>query len=119
MTQKKNQFLTKLVLLSGAQGLGLLALRSSVRAALTCHWHVIHYRPILVLWCPYQTNKTLHQKVKRFIWQGHKDSNPEQRFWRPTCYHYTIPLCCAGNRDIITYVSGNVNYFFCFEKVSF
>ena len=26
-------------------------------------------------------------------WQGKKDSNPQQRFWRPTCYHYTIPLC--------------------------
>lgn len=25
-------------------------------------------------------------------WQGQKDSNPQQRFWRPTCYHYTIPL---------------------------
>ena len=27
-----------------------------------------------------------------FIWQGQKDSNPQQRFWRPTCYHYTMPL---------------------------
>ena len=26
------------------------------------------------------------------LWQGQKDSNPQQRFWRPTCYHYTIPL---------------------------
>ena len=26
------------------------------------------------------------------FWQGQKDSNPQQRFWRPTCYHYTIPL---------------------------
>ena len=25
-------------------------------------------------------------------WQGQKDSNPQQRFWRPTCYHYTMPL---------------------------
>ena len=28
-----------------------------------------------------------------FSWQGQKDSNPQQRFWRPTCYHYTMPLC--------------------------
>ena len=27
-----------------------------------------------------------------FLWQGQKDSNPQQRFWRPTCYHYTMPL---------------------------
>ena len=27
------------------------------------------------------------------FWQGQKDSNPQQRFWRPTCYHYTMPLC--------------------------
>ena len=27
-----------------------------------------------------------------FSWQGQKDSNPQQRFWRPTCYHYTMPL---------------------------
>ena len=26
------------------------------------------------------------------FWQGQKDSNPQQRFWRPTCYHYTMPL---------------------------
>ena len=28
-------------------------------------------------------------------WQGQKDSNPQQRFWRPTCYHYTMPLYLA------------------------
>lgn len=36
------------------------------------------------------------------LWQGQKDSNPQQRFWRPTCYHYTMPLCgssgIAGTR---------------------
>ena len=25
-------------------------------------------------------------------WQGQKGSNSQQRFWRPTCYHYTMPL---------------------------
>ena len=30
-----------------------------------------------------------------FSWQGQKDSNPQQRFWRPTCYHYTMPLCIS------------------------
>ena len=24
-------------------------------------------------------------------WQGHKDLNLNQRFWRPLCYHYTMP----------------------------
>ena len=40
-------------------------------------------------------NKILSQKEHVRIlhhWQGQKDSNPQQRFWRPTCYHYTIPL---------------------------
>ena len=31
-------------------------------------------------------------KRECFLWQGQKDSNPQQRFWRPTCYHYTMPL---------------------------
>ena len=31
-------------------------------------------------------------KVEAFLWQGQKDSNPQRRFWRPTCYHYTMPL---------------------------
>ena len=35
--------------LAGAVGFFLLARRSSVRAALTCHWHVIHSRPIRIL----------------------------------------------------------------------
>ena len=25
-------------------------------------------------------------------WQGQKDSNPQERFWRPLCYHYIMPL---------------------------
>ena len=36
--------------------------------------------------------KNLHKEWRLFIWQGQKDSNPQQRFWRPTCYHYTMPL---------------------------
>ena len=35
------------------------------------------------------------------VWQGKKDSNPQQRFWRPTCYHYTIALR-ADNEGIIS-----------------
>lgn len=30
--------------------------------------------------------------VKRGFWQGQKDSNSQERFWRPLCYHYIIPL---------------------------
>lgn len=26
------------------------------------------------------------------ILHGNKDSNPDQRFWRPAYYHYTIPV---------------------------
>ena len=53
------------------------------------------------------------------FWQGHKDSNPEQRFWRPTCYHYTIPLCCVNNRFIIAQAKRNVNHFFREKKFFF
>lgn len=39
---------------------------------------------------------SVHENVQRFgfgsTWQGQKDSNPQQRFWRPTCCHYTMPL---------------------------
>ena len=43
------------------------------------------------------------------MWQGKKDSNPQQRFWRPTCYHYTIPL---GTGSIIHEDDIVVNSFF-------
>ena len=33
---------------------------------------------------------------QRPLMQGQKDSNPQQRFWRPTCYHYTMPLQATG-----------------------
>ncbi len=44
-----------------------------------------------------------------FIEQGQKDSNPQQRFWRPTCYHYTMPL---GNEGNYIHFQMNVKYFF-------
>ena len=43
--------------------------------------------------CPCQTEKPRPEGRSFSVWQGQKDSNPQQRFWRPTCYHYTIPLC--------------------------
>lgn len=33
-------------------------------------------------------------------WQGLKDSNPHQRFWRPSCYHCTKPLYWRLQRDL-------------------
>ena len=42
-----------------------------------------------------------------FFWQGQKDSNPQQRFWRPTCYHYTMPL--RGTFAIIAKLGAYVN----------
>ena len=32
-----------------------------------------------------------------FFWQGQKDSNPQERFWRPLCYHYIMPLMAANS----------------------
>ena len=52
--------------------------------------HGIHCRSILVLL--QEANKKIGCFRNRPFWQGQKDSNPQQRFWRPTCYHYTIPL---------------------------
>ena len=52
--------------------------------------HGIHCRPILALLR--EANKKIGCFCNRSFWQGQKDSNPQQRFWRPTCYHYTIPL---------------------------
>ncbi len=37
-------------------------------------------------------------KRESSVWQGQKDSNPQQRFWRPTCYHYTMPLLHSQQR---------------------
>ena len=28
----------------------------------------------------------------KFTKHGHKDSNPDQRFWRPAYYRYTMPV---------------------------
>ena len=42
-------------------------------------------------------------------WQGQKDSNPQQRFWRPTCYHYTMPL--SGTNGIISVLIYFVKHF--------
>ena len=62
---KKNGFLMKAASqpgdklrfsLVGSTGLFLLARRSSVRAALTAHWAVIHSRPLLAL-SPLASNK--------------------------------------------------------------
>ena len=39
------------------------------------------------------------------FWQGQKDSNPQQRFWRPTCYHYTMPLRSFERRLLYTLLS--------------
>ena len=43
----------------------------------------------------------------RLSWQGQKDSNPQQRFWRPTCYHYTMPLCCIQRTMIIIHAAAS------------
>ena len=45
-----------------------------------------------LLLCP-KGNKKQPVPHETGWWQGQKDSNPQQRFWRPTCYHYTMPLC--------------------------
>ena len=77
-------------LLAGAEGLFLLARRSSVRTALPCQrarYSLPSYsRPSAR---SKEKNRLLSQPT---FWQGQKDSNPQQRFWRPTCCHYTIPL---------------------------
>ena len=43
----------------------------------------------------------------RTSWQGQKDSNPQQRFWRPTCYHYTMPLCCIQRTMVIIHAAAS------------
>ena len=52
-----------------------------------------------LIWKPCKDQNRLNEKPpeistisRGMTWQGQKDSNPQQRFWRPTCYHYTMPL---------------------------
>ncbi len=33
-------------------------------------------------------------------WQAYQGSNPDQRFWRPVCYHYTIGLSSLSKIEI-------------------
>lgn len=44
------------------------------------HIVVIHASSIL-----FHNNKRSPHDLCRLYWQGQKDSNPQQRFWRPTC----------------------------------
>lgn len=49
---------------------------------------------------------------------GAEGPNPQQRFWRPTCYHYTMPL--SGTITIIAvcgiFVKGKSILFSIFRK---
>ena len=73
-------------------------------AALKPHRGFIHYR---------DQGSSLHSNCQKknhpngwyFIWQGQKDSNPQERFWRPLCYHYIMPLISAdfGNGSSIAH----------------
>ena len=79
------------IYLAGAEGLEPLACGLAQVAALRLHWSLIHSR---------DQGSSLHSggQIKNhpqrvvFIWQGQKDSNPQERFWRPLCYHYIMPL---------------------------
>ena len=55
------------------------------------------------------TEKSTLQRA--FFWQGQKDSNPQERFWRPLCYHYIMPLFSL---QAVSYHSRkqNASYFF-------
>ena len=70
-------------------------LRARSAAALTVHRTVIHSRRFESP--AQQINGLIFRSVR---WQGQKDSNPQQRFWRPTCYLYTMPLCSATKNII-------------------
>ena len=54
-----------------------------------------------------------------FVWQGQKDSNPQQRFWRPTCYHYTIPLSTLSLYHARLHMSTIFLNFFAFSALHF
>ena len=47
-------------------------------------------QPVRTLYSKSKTEPSM--KDDSVFEQGQKDSNPQQRFWRPTCYHYTMPL---------------------------
>ena len=52
------------------------------------HWEELH-RKKLVKYFTYIITKILLLSNQ---WQGHKDLNPDRRFWRPVSYHWTMPL---------------------------
>ena len=47
----------------------------------------------------YKNEEIINKKARVnswFLWQGLRESNSHQRFWRPVYYHYTKPLCCIN-----------------------
>ena len=59
------------------------------------------YTPLLQEYLRLELNKKPLDKAKSEAltslintWHGRQESNPRQRFWRPTYYHYTTPAIC-------------------------
>ena len=44
--------------------------------------------------------KRTHPSGWILFWQGQKDSNPQERFWRPLCYHYIMPLNSLATDEV-------------------
>lgn len=55
--------------------------------------------------------------VKRGFWQGQKDSNSQERFWRPLCYHYIMPL--KANENIIPLAFCAVKQIVAYNRINF
>ena len=51
-----------------------------------------HFADLLYAYTAFRHKEKSVDLHQRILQQGQKDSNPQQRFWRPTCYHYTMPL---------------------------
>ena len=41
-------------------------------------------------------------KLIIYFLHGHKDSNPDQRFWRPVSYHWTMPVVKKSSASFLT-----------------
>ena len=44
---------------------------------------------------------SLSETIREEAWQAHRDLNPDKRYQKPLCYHYTMSLMKSGTVEML------------------